>query len=152
MPKQYVATVHILLPRDVQDEASACDWMSGLLTEHSRAQDWTYANAGGPHEIDVPVDYAEGDFIGEVEIGHAKHAVLAKHISAIGVKTAAVLAISNLERDAYHRNIGDAARVLVDAGHETAMYITSWASGTTAWDLDGRSVLVTTNGKIELRD
>jgi hypothetical protein len=64
MPK-YIAQVVILL--DVENEAEACDAVSGLLTEcgiyadNSGIMDWSYVRKPDgwvhPYEVQVPADY-----------------------------------------------------------------------------------------------
>ena len=69
--KTYVATVQIVIhpKEEVDSEAGACDWFSGLLSEDLQIKekilDWSYLKMGGqfmsPTEILVEDPYDEGD-------------------------------------------------------------------------------------------
>jgi hypothetical protein len=64
----YIATVQVVLkPGTVESQVGACDWFSGLLSEHEDVLDWQYLPIGGtrlyPSEKIVNDDdfYLEGD-------------------------------------------------------------------------------------------
>ncbi len=64
----YIATVQIVIkPGEVNSEAEACDWFSGLLSENEGILDWQYLPIGGsllsPSEkiVSEIKDYEEGD-------------------------------------------------------------------------------------------
>lgn len=62
----YIATVQILISPDenLESDAQACDWISGLLTDNDKILDWSYLKVGGqfldPQEITIPNNYEEG--------------------------------------------------------------------------------------------
>lgn len=64
------------------------------------------------------------------------------HISSVNPKTAANLAIADLDSDDYHQGIKKAAQILVDKGFGHFVYQTSWSSGNTFWLSGARSYVV----------
>ena len=65
MQKKYVATVQILV--DAEDDSTACDGLSELLSHNKFVVDWSYLKLGGqyclPTERYIEDDYEEGNFI-----------------------------------------------------------------------------------------
>lgn len=66
--KTYIATIQIVIHsnQELESEAQACDWFSGLLTEHEGILDWSYLKVGGqylyPHERYYDLkNYEEGE-------------------------------------------------------------------------------------------
>jgi len=61
------AIIRVLVDENAcESDAGACDWFSGLLSEHEDVIDWGYVHdedghATRPELVDVPKDYIEGD-------------------------------------------------------------------------------------------
>lgn len=63
--KAYVATVKVMVKAEAcENQAGACDWFSGLLSENPDVVDWGYVdNKTHPKQVQVPKDYEEGDLM-----------------------------------------------------------------------------------------
>lgn len=74
-----------------------------------------------------------------------------KDISKVESKLAENLAGENLYKDAYHANITQASRILVDAGLGLYRYSTQHFSGSTVWTFEANNrppITVTNKGEI----
>jgi hypothetical protein len=77
--KVFVATVHIVLPPSITEEAEACDAISEMLSHNlqfgGHILDWAHRqDAAGEHplpeEIEVPDEYFEGAFLAYPSFQH----------------------------------------------------------------------------------
>jgi hypothetical protein len=65
--KVFLATIHVAVRAEACDdnEAGACDWFSGLLSENKDVLDWSYQRKGKtwppPKLVEVKEPYTEGD-------------------------------------------------------------------------------------------
>lgn len=61
----FIATVRVLVKEEAcENNAGACDWFSGLLSEHPDVVDWAYVKPSKyPQKVRVPEEYEEGDLL-----------------------------------------------------------------------------------------